>query len=429
MLKNNYFPTSFEPKKGIIVIMDDDLKQVLIKYNQEHLLHFYDELEPSEKRALTTQIKHLDFNKISLLYENSMLDDSIDSSRISPIPYIDRFCLSKDEIDYYTNIGNEIIKNNKLAVITLAGGQGTRLGYKGPKGSYEIDVPPKKSLFEFVCDHLKQVRDKFGVELNWYIMTSPSNDTETRVYFEDKNFFGYSKNKINFFIQSTLPIIDIDGKIILDKTYQIKEGSNGNGDVFRAFAEAGYVEHLKQDNIDFVFIGGIDNLLLNPVDSLFLGLTAGKNYEIASKSLEKTDLTTSEWIFANIDNNPSIVDPKNLKDIYEKSPNGKYLYNQKNMLAHLFSTKAFEKLVPVHLPYHRAFKKNDFINEEGMKEVPSRPNSFKFEKFIFDSFKFFDKILLLQVKPEDEFAPIKSFTGDATPETALKLYLDYKKRL
>lgn len=99
----------------------------------------------------------------------------------------------------------------------------------------------------------------------------------------------------------------------------------------------------------------------------------------------------------------------------------------KNMLAHLFSTKAFEKLVPVHLPYHRAFKKNDFINEEGMKEVASKPNSFKFEKFIFDSFKFFDKILLLQVKPEDEFAPIKSFTGIATPETALKLYLDHKK--
>lgn len=409
--------------------MEDDLKQVLIKYNQEHLLRFYDELESSEKRALTTQIKHLDFNKISSLYEHSMLDDSIDSSRISPIPYIDKSCLSKDELNYYTSIGNEIIKNNKLAVITLAGGQGTRLGYKGPKGSYEIDVPPKKSLFEFVCDYLKQVRDDFGVELNWYIMTSPSNDIETRVYFENKDFFGYSKNKIKFFIQSTLPIIDTSGKIILDKTYQIKEGSNGNGDVFRAFAEAGYIEHLKRDNIDFVFIGGIDNILLNPVDPLFLGLTADKKYEIASKSLEKTDLTTYEWVFANVDNKPSIVDPKNLEDIYEKTSCGKYLYNQKNMLAHLFSTKAFEKLVPVHLPYHRAFKKNDFINEEGMKEVASKPNSFKFEKFIFDSFKFFDKILLLQVKPEDEFAPIKSFTGKATPETALKLYLDHKKRL
>ena len=137
-----------------------------------------------------------------------------------------------------------------------------------------------------------------------------------------------------------------------------------------------------------------------------MGLTADKKYEIASKSLEKTDLTTYEWVFANVDNKPSIVDPKNLEDIYEKTSCGKYLYNQKNMLAHLFSTKAFEKLVPVHLPYHRAFKKNDFINEEGMKEVASKPKSFKFEKFIFDSFKFFDKILLLQVKPEDEFAPI-----------------------
>ncbi len=409
--------------------MEDNLKQNLIKYKQEHLIRFYKELEPSEKHSLTYQIKHIDFDKIISLYEHSMIDDYIDSSRISPIPYIDKSSLTKDELNYYTDIGNNIIKQNKLAIITLAGGQGTRLGYKGPKGTYEIDVPPKKSLFEFVCDYLKNVRDKFGVELYWYIMTSPSNDTETKIYFENKNFFGYSKNKIKFFIQSTLPIIDINGKIILDKPYQIKEGSNGNGDVFRAFADAGFLNQLKKNKIDYIFIGGIDNILLNPTDPLFLGLTADRKYNIASKSLAKKDLTTNEWVFANIDHKPSIIDPKFLSDIYAKDINGKYLYNQKNMLAHLFSTNAFEKLISVHLPYHRAFKRNDFINEEGVKVVSTKPNSFKFEKFIFDSFKFFDKILLLQVKPEEEFAPIKSFTGSQTPETALKLYLDYKNRL
>lgn len=408
--------------------MEDNLKEYLIQYNQEHILHFYEDLEPNEKHSLTCQIKNIDFDKIYSLYKNSMLDDSIDSSRISPIPYIAKTSLSKNELKYYTNVGNEIIKSNKLAIITLAGGQGTRLGYKGPKGSYEIDVPPKKSLFEFVCDYLKNIRNKYGVELNWYIMTSPSNDTATKVYFENKDYFGYSKNKIKFFIQATLPIININGRAILDKPYKIKEGSNGNGDVFRAFADAGLIDHLKKNDIDWIFIGGIDNILLNPTDSLFLGLTADKNFEIASKSLEKTDLNSKEWVFANVDSKPSIVDPKNLNDIYAKDSNGNFLYNQKNMLAHLFSTKAFEKLVNVHLPYHRAFKRNDFINEEGVKVVATKPNSFKFEKFIFDSFKYFDKILLFEVKPEDEFAPIKSFTGNATPETALKLYLDYKTR-
>ena len=408
--------------------MKDNLKECLIQYNQEHILRFYEELEPNEKHSLTCQIKNIDFNKIYLLYKNSMLDDSIDFTRISPIPYISKDSLSKDELEYYTNLGNEIIKSNKLAIITLAGGQGTRLGYKGPKGSYEIDVPPKKSLFEFVCDNLKNIKNKFGVELNWYIMTSPSNDAATKVFFENNDYFGYSRNKVKFFIQSTLPIIDINGKIILDSPYKIKEGSNGNGDVFRAFADAGLLEYLKGNNIEWIFIGGIDNILLDPTDPLFLGLTADKNFEVASKSLEKTDLTTNEWVFANVDSKPSIVDPKNLNDIYAKGSNGNLLYNQKNMLAHLFSTKAFEKLINVHLPYHRAFKKNDYINEEGVKVVATKPNSFKFEKFIFDSFKYFDNILLLQVKPEDEFAPIKSFTGNATPETALKLYLDYKIR-
>ena len=113
-------------------------------------------------------------------YYNSTLDDSISYDRISPIPYIDRLNLTKDELKHYSDIGNSVINSGKLAIITLAGGQGTRLGYKGPKGSYEIDVPPKKSLFEFACDNLKKLLNETGTALNWYIMTSPANDVAAK---------------------------------------------------------------------------------------------------------------------------------------------------------------------------------------------------------------------------------------------------------
>ena len=396
-----------------------DTMQILKKYNQEHLLNFYDELTEPEKETLLSQIHNIDFDKINKLYISSTKDDSIPYDRISPIPFVSKSKLSKKEIDHYSKIGNEFISKEKLAIITLAGGQGTRLGYKGPKGSYEIDVPPKKSLFEFACDNLKKLNQLTGISLRWYIMTSPANDTATKNYFESKDFFGYPKDKIKFFVQNTLPIIDVDTNVILETPYSIKSGSNGNGDVFKAFASAGFIDELEQNNIEWVFIGGIDNILLKLVDPLFLGLTISGHYEIASKSIRKLDLYSPDWVFANVDGHPSIIDPKNLQN------NNLESYNQKNILAHLFSINALKKLADVDLPYHRAFKKCDFINSEGMKEVPLKPNSFKFEKFIFDAFSIFDRILLLEVESSEEFAPIKAFTGNETPETALDLYKKY----
>lgn len=401
--------------------------QILKKYNQEHLLDFYDELTEDEQKILISEINSIDFEKINELYINSYLDDSISSDRISALPYVSKQNFSKEELANFSEIGNNLIKQEKLAIITLAGGQGTRLGYKGPKGTYEIDIPPKKSLFEFVCDKLKAVKNSHGALLNWYIMTSPANDLATKNYFKEHYFFGYPENKIKFFMQDTFPIIDTSSKVILDSPYSIKSGANGNGDVFKAFASAGLVEDLDKNNIDWIFIGGIDNILSQIADPIFLGLACNGNYPIASKSIAKADVFDHGWVFANVDGRPTIIDSQNLTNdiLTSTNENGQLLYNQKNIVAHLFTTEAFKQLVNINLPYHRAFKKSDFINSEGMKEVATVPNSFKFEKFIFDGFSEFDKMLLLEVNADEEFAPIKSFTGNATPETALELYKKY----
>lgn len=404
-------------------------KALLKKYNQEHLLHFYGELPSDKKEILLNQILSTDFKNMQKYYQNSFKDDSIDSNKISPLNYISKLHLNDNQKKIYEQIGNEIISKGKLAVLTLAGGQGTRLGYKGPKGCYEIEVPPKKSLFEFLCDKLKKVYSDYGIYLNWYIMTSPCNDTETRKYFEEKNYFDYPKEKIFFFKQGVLPITDKEGKIILDKIYELKEASNGNGDVFKAFNEA----HLQNtlSNIDWISISGIDNIILDIIDPLLLGLASYNKSDIASKSIAKEDINSKEYVFANVNNRPNIVEPSNLTSqmLNSKNEEGFYNYNQINILSHLFTKKAFLKASKYEIRYHRAFKKNDYINEEGMKVVPTEPNSFKFEKFIFDIFKFYKNFTLLEVQEQDEFAPIKSFTGNATPETALKLYLEKQNRI
>lgn len=398
---------------------------ILKKYNQEKILDFYNELNDIQKEKLLNQILSIDFDKIQKLYTNSKKDDSINSNRITPLQYIDKSNISNNNRLMYINIGENIIRNSELAIITLAGGQGSRLGYKGPKGTYEIDVPPKKSLFEFICDKLKNAFYKYNVYLPWYIMTSPYNDYDTKVFFEQKNFFGYPKEKIYFFKQHTLPIIDLDSNLILDNIYSIAEGSNGNGDVFKSYYSSNVLNNMIKQNIKWISISGVDNILSNIIDPLFIGITISDNSLIASKSISKSEINSDEWIFANVDNMPTIINPQNLSNDMIKSVNldGTYNYSQINILSHLFNISAFNFLKDVNLPYHRAFKKSDFINEEGMKVVPSVPNSFKFEKFIFDSFKYFKKLTLLKVNSSEEFAPIKAFTGNATPETALKLYL------
>ncbi len=403
------------------------IKEKLEKTGQEHVISFWDELSEDERAKLKNQILGIDFEKMKEMYEASKNNDYYDASEITPIPYYDSMKISEEDKNRYISIGEDIVKKGEIAVISMAGGQGTRLGYHGPKATFELNLIPKKSLFEILCDNLKDIKDKYGVELSWYIMTSEENHDDTIKFFDNKNYFNYAKEKIKFFNQEKLPILDLDGKIILDKKWQIKEAANGNGDVFRALKHEGLINEMKQNGIKWISIGGIDNVLLKLVDLLFIGMAVESGYEIASKSAFKEIPDDPISVFCKRKGKPSILEhsyiPLDMSN--EKDENGNYLYREVNILAHLFKIDALEKLQDVVLPYHRAFKKNAFINYEGVKEVPIKPNSFKFEKFIFDAFSHFDDMLLLRVNEEEEFAPIKDFTGIYSPETAKIKYVRY----
>lgn len=269
--------------------------------------------------------------------------------------------------------------------------------------------------------------ENYGVTIPWYIMTSIENHDETVSFFEKKNYFDYPKEKIHFFLQEKLPIIDINGKIILDKKNLIKEAANGNGDIFRALAKSGMLEDMRENGIKWISAGGIDNILLKLVDPLFIGLTIKSGFQIASKSAFK-DLTDDPIsVFCKEKGKPSILSYTHISHTMSelKDDKGNYLYRDVNILAHLFSIDALEKLQYAYLPYHRVFKKNAFINYEGVKEVPLHRNSFKFEKFIFDAFSYFDDMLLMRVNEDEEFAPIKDFIGIYSPETAKEKYIKY----
>lgn len=407
--------------------MDDTLntvKSILKKYNQEHLINFIGQLTETQKSNLLNQIINIDFDEILELYNSFNNSDPNPTEEIEPLNYIVKDSIPTNKLKQYYNTGIKAIKSGKIGIITLAGGQGSRLGFKGPKGTFCLDIEPKISLFEILCNYIKVYANKYKVNIPWYIMTSTSNYFDTINFFEQNNFFDYPRKNMQFFTQDNLPIIDINGKLVLSEIYKIHFASNGNGNVFHSLKKANLISDMESKKLNWLFIGGVDNVLLNPLDPIFIGFTISNKNPISSKTLFKEDPKDIDWIFANKKGHPSIVDCENFTEQISKikDKKGNFLYRETNMLAHLFSLNAIKKVSNIKLPYHRAFRKNAFVNDEGMKQVPDCPNVYKFEQFVFDAFSYFNNISLLRVNKEDEFAPIKDFNGPHNPEIAAEKY-------
>ena len=407
--------------------MNDKLnmaKDILKKYNQEHLLQFYSEITESQRAYLLNHILNIDFEQILNLYDYADINSPNSAEYIEPIKYIIKDSLTNSKLKQYTNTGVKAIKAGKVGVITLAGGQGSRLGIKAPKGCFCLDTEPSMSLYEILCNYIKAASLKYKTSIPWYIMTSTNNYFDTLDFFEKNNFFNYDRNNIYFFTQSNLPVIDKNKKLVLSELYKINLASNGNGNLFSSLKRSNMIRSMDQKKLEWLFIGGIDNPLLNPLDPVFIGYTIHSKNKIGSKTLFKQSVNDLSWVFAYNKGKPYIINCEvffeQLSEITDRK--GNYLYRETNMLAHLFSLDAIKTMCNIELPYHRAFRKNAFVNSEGMKEVPSEPNIYKFEQFIFDAFPYFDNIALLRVNPDEEFAPIKSFNGPFNPEIASKKY-------
>ena len=407
----------------------DNIQKKLNNYNQEHLLDFYNELNNYEKETLLNQLNNIDFEKVNYLYNNLKNFFIPKDEIIEPLDYYIKEDLSDIEKKELLEIGENTLKQNNYAIVTMAGGQGTRLGHKGPKGTFELNLyPEKKSLFEILAIKIWDANEKYNINIPWYIMTSQENNDETIHFFNNKNYFGLDKNNIFFFTQNKLPLISFDGKILLSEPYKVHEVSNGNGDIFESLLKNGLIENMKNRGIKWIFFSGIDNILADISDPLFLGLTITNNNQIGSKTIFKKDANSHDWVFCKKNKKPSMLGYQRItEELSNEKTNGKYLYREINILCHIFSIDALEKCAHVELPYHMAAKKNIYINDEGMKIFPNKPNSYKFEKFIFDSFKFFDNITLLRVNPDEEFAPIKNPEGVYSPMTATKLYIKHQK--
>ena len=408
-----------------------DAIDILRVYNQEHIIKLLEKLNAEEKEELLEQINKIDFQQMKELYDNTKKTIELKENKIEPLKYCDKSKLSKNEKEELDNLGESIIRNGQYAVVTMAGGQGTRLGHPGPKGTFKLDVYGKgKYLFEILCENLKEANKKYNTIIPWYIMTSKENNKETIEFLEKNNYFGYDKNNVIIFTQGELPLVDEEGKLLIGKNMKIKEASDGNGGTYFSLRASGCLSDMKERGIKWIFIGGVDNALLKMADVTLLGLAIKQGVQIASKSIVKANPQEKVGVFGKMNGHPKVIEYTELpeKMAEETDADGELKYGEAHIMCNLYTIEAIEKISKETLMYHPAHKKNSYIDEEGKEIIPKEPNSYKFESFIFDAFEFFDDIAILRGKREDDFAPVKNKEGVDSPRTAKELYEKYWNR-
>jgi len=343
-----------------------------------------------------------DLDMMHKLYVNSYTDEECDLSKVSPLPIANKN-------NYFTKEGEEVIKNNQYGIVLLAAGNASRLGVNIPKGCFKLHIHNKNvSIFETYINQLKETYNKYNVYINLYIMTNTENYNDIIEFFKENNYFNYPKENINFFIQDNLPILDMDGKLLLKDKNTLLVGPNGNGNVFKSLKKSNLIDNMIKNNLKYILFVTIDNVMNNLVDINMLGNMINGNYPVATKTISKKDENEKDWIFCKYNNKPSMLQSKDItKDITNKKINDEYVYREKNITYHIIEMSEIIKYTDIELKYHRSWKKYNYLDDNGKLIIPNENNTFKFEQYIFDAFYFSDNMLLYRVD-QDEFKPIKN---------------------
>lgn len=405
----------------------DEALAKLESYGQAHLLTFFNDLDQSEREALLEQIDDLDVARINRLYDDLVvhrslaIDDELTSIQSETLEE-----LSSKEKQRLWDIGLAAISRGEVCAFLVAGGQGSRLGFEGPKGAFDIGLPSHKSLFQLQGERLKNIGDRAGVSIPWYIMTSPLNHRDTTNFFKKHNFFGLDSADIRFFPQGTLPSVDEAGKILLAGPGQISANPDGSGGCFRAFKESGLLDDVQKRGIKYVFFYGVDNALVRVCDPYFIGFAIDRDRDIACKAVKKLHAAEKVGIFAYRNGKPSIIEYTELPEdlAVAQGPTGDLLYGSANIVTHVIKESFLSRVLEKDPPYHVAHKKVDYTDLTGQLVKPVQPNAYKFEALYFDLFQFADDLSILNVDRAEEFSPVKNFDGADSKDTAREMFLD-----
>ncbi len=391
------------------------IEDKLARYGQMQLLKFYDELDPMGQRSLLNDISRIDFELVDINRGNE------NAGKISTLDALTLTEIAESKDRFY-EIGTDAIKQCKAAAVLLAGGQGTRLGIDGPKGTLNVGLTRQLFIFECLINNLLEVTSAAGAMIPLLIMTSDKNDEATRVFFEEHSYFGYDKEYVFFFVQEMAPSTDFEGKIYLEEKDKVSLSPNGNGGWFVSLQKAGLLDKVKEMGVEWLNVFAVDNVLQKMCDPLFLGAVIDSGEPIGSKVVSKAAPDEKVGVMCLRDGRPSIVEYYELTPemMEEKNFAGDLSYNYGVILNYLFRIDALEEVADKDMPLHIVKKKIPHIDDDGNQVKPEEPNGFKFETLVLDMIEMMDGCLVFEVDRSKEFAPIKNMHGVDSLDTARK---------
>lgn len=396
-----------------------DLLHRLKLHRQDHALAGWDELSPGRRAALVEQLAGIDLGELDTLYRRKDEPHTVlpPRERIAPLPAEDRESVPAATVAR----GEDAIRRGEVAVLLVAGGQGSRLGSDRPKGAYPVGPVTGASLFEVHAQKVLALRRRYGAAVPFLVMTSPATHADTEAFFEGHDFFGLPRGDVFFFRQGTMPALDLaTGKLLLEKQGQLFLSPNGHGGTLTALADSGLLADLKARGVRHVFYFQVDNPLVLVADPAFVGRHVETGSEASSKVVFKDRPEEKVGILARIDGRCGIIEYSDLPPemAAERDARGVLRFRAGSPAIHLFSVAFLEKVTSgsTRLAYHVARKKVPCLGPDGRPFNPTTENALKFEMFVFDALPLADRWLAVAVRREDEFAPLKNATGTDSPE-------------
>jgi UDP-N-acetylglucosamine/UDP-N-acetylgalactosamine diphosphorylase len=411
----------------------DRLKLHLKQHNQEHLTAFLQDLAENEQKRLLDQIKRLNFDQIDQWVENYVKNKVFASipENFEPAEYYRSKPQTEEQALEYkkaVTLGQELISHGLVGAVVVAGGQGTRLGFDGPKGDFPISPIKHKTLFQLFAEQIKATNEKYSTKCPWYIMTSPLNNSQTLSIFETNSFYGLDPESIFIFQQGTMPNFHPDGRILMSSKSQIATSPDGHGGCLKALYESEAIDDMRNRGVEMLSYYQVDNPLINIFDPLFIGLHALHKAQMSSKALIKTDPFEKVGNFCLVDGKVTVIEYSDLPDqaAEKRNDDGSLVFDLGSIAIHIINTEFIVSLNKddFALPLHRAVKKIPYINENGDLIEPDEPNGIKLETFVFDALPLAEKSIILETIREEEFAPVKNASGTDSAESSIQMQIE-----
>jgi UDP-N-acetylglucosamine/UDP-N-acetylgalactosamine diphosphorylase len=402
------------------------LRAKLDGINQGHVFRFWDQLSDAGRQKLAAQLAALDPRMIAQLADEYVRNKpKIElPKKIEPVNAYPRKPDGAQQEELYRKAesrGRELLRQGRIAAFLVAGGQGTRLGYDGPKGEYPVTPIHQKPLFRVFAEQLLNWSREAGRSIPWYVMTSDVNDTPTRAFFQKHQFFGYPKADVFFFQQGMMPAFSMDGKLLLADKDSLALSPDGHGGSLRALERSGALADMKRRGVEHLSYFQVDNPLVHTIDPLFLGLHDLTGSEMSSKTIPKAHALEKVGNFCIGDGLLQVIEYSDLPNelAEQKNADGSLRFNAGSIAIHALRVNFVDRLNSgeLNLPWHRAEKKVAHVDDAGNPVKPDKVNAVKLEQFVFDAIPLAKNPIVYTTHRGEEFSPVKNAEGADSPET------------